>query len=80
MDLANLKDQIKSLYETDMGDFKRKVVTYLNNFLEENKETSFQMKIKDIKNRVICYITPEKNPIEEIDLLRREILDTLENL
>ncbi len=78
--LMDLKETINSVYETDMGDFKRRVITYLNIFLEEEKESSFKLKVKEIKKFIICYITPEESPMEEIDTLRQAILKKLEGI
>ena len=74
----NLRETINSVYETDMGDFKRRVITYLNVFLEQEREASVKLKIKEIKKFVVCYITPEINPAEEIDTLRLSILNKLD--
>ncbi len=76
----DLKETINSVYETDMGDFKRRVITYLNLFLEQETEISIKLKVKEIKKFVVCYVTPEVDPIEEIDTLRRTILKKLENI
>lgn len=79
MDRNNLKEQINSLYEVDMGDFKRKVITYLNRYLEGAISNQDRMLVKFTKQFVICYITPEKNIIQEIDDLRLSILQKLES-
>ena len=76
--IEDLKTTIHSLYETDMGDFKRKVVTYLNRYLEEAASNQAKMKIKDIKKFVVCYTTPEKDVIKEIDELRFSVLEKLQ--
>jgi len=68
------------MYETDMGDFKRKTITYLNRFLEQETRVDVILKMKEIKDWVICYVTPEKVPTEEIDTLRLMLLQKLKDI
>lgn len=75
--VEDLKKNIDSIYETDMGDFKRRSVTYLNRYLETLNSDTEKMKIKQIKKFVVCYITPEQDIIKEIDELRHVILQKL---
>lgn len=79
MNKSDVKEKIQSLYETDIGDFKRKVVTYLNRYLEGNISNQDRILFKTIKQFVVCYITPEKNIMLEIDDLRFSILKKLES-
>lgn len=77
---SQLIDLIKKLYETDVGDFKRKVSSYLNRFSQEQTQESLKLQIQDIKNDIIyreVSLTPD---IENIDFLKKDLIDKLQCL
>ena len=65
----DFNEKVKNLYETDIGDFKRKVLLYLNRFQEQvqsSEETDSYF--YEIKEMLLC------NDTTDIELLRLQIL------
>ena len=75
-----LIEQIQYVYETDIGDFKRKVTLYLNRFAQEQKGKEIISKIQALKNFILYSEVPSNNQMEDIDNLRFELLEKLKNL
>ena len=75
-----LIEQIQYVYETDIGDFKRKTTLYLNRFAQEQKEKEVKNKVQALKNFVLYREIPSNNQMEDIDSLRFELLEKLKNL
>ena len=112
--MDSLREKIVLAHETDLGDFKRRVLLYLNRFAEETKNSPQTRKeIGELRDFILCFapalclagqapglqdfpsrqpnqslpgqfVPAESNPPaqsqqEEIELLREEVLKTLEN-
>lgn len=73
-----LTKKIQDLYETDTGDFKRKVALYLNRFYLSQKESSVKEQIENLKNAVLYRVLSSKNSMENIDDIRFFTLKELE--
>ena len=73
-----LIDTIKYVYETDIGDFKRKVSLYLNRFIEG--QTSFEKKkwLETLKKEILYKNLENKDSSKDIETLRHLVLDKLE--
>ena len=61
--------QVNDLYEVEMGDFKRKLVTYLNRFEEDLNEPQLKETFFKIKTFLIC------NKTRDIEILRSHLLE-----
>ncbi|MDE0118540.1 MAG: hypothetical protein OXM55_00840 [Bdellovibrionales bacterium] len=72
----NIINKIQNLYEVDIGDFKRQVITMLNRWEEElsnDLEPSPILKdlFQQVKTSIIC------NNTTEIETLREQIINQL---
>ena len=76
-----LIERIQYVYETDVGDFKRKAALYLNRFSQGQKDVNLKKKIQDLKN---CMLYKEElsseNQMENVDNLRNILLERLKQL
>ena len=72
-----LIDRIQSLYETNTGDFRRKVSLYLNRFAESQIEPKTKKYIQSLKNKVLYKELPSDSEMENIESLRFELLNQL---
>jgi len=73
-----LIETIKYVYETDVGDFKRKVCLYLNRFIEN--QSSFEKKkwLESLKKEILYKNLEHEDQEKNIQALRHLILDKLE--
>ena len=53
------------VYEVDIGDFKRKACTYLNNFEEEMSQPSLRSSFSQIRSDIICNTTLDITSLRE---------------
>jgi len=74
-----LIEQIQYVYETDIGDFRRKAALYLNRFAQDQKQ-EFKKKIQDLKDFVLYTEVQSKDQMEDIDHLRFSLLEKLKSL
>ena len=75
-----LIDLIQYVYETDIGDFKRKAALYLNRFAQGQEDQSLKRKVQNLKDTVLYREVPSKNQMEDIDNLRFDLLEQLKKL
>jgi len=75
-----LMEKIQCLYETDVGDFKRKVGLYLNRFLDDQQDSSIKSKVEAIKDFILYQETTSDNEMENVDNLRLALLERLKTL
>ena len=65
-------DKVKNLYETDIGDFKRKIILYLNRFQEQTQKQEerhpLDFSFHKIRDIVMC------NNTTDIELLRLQVM------
>ena len=82
MDLTKEKliEQIQYVYETDIGDFKRKITLYLNRFAQGQKDQDLKKKIQALKDSVLYREISTENQMKNIDLLRFDLLEKLKSL
>ena len=73
-------DQIQNVYETDVGDFKRKAALYLNRFAQSQTDQSLKNKIQNLKSSILYQEVSTKDHIEDIDYLRFALLEELKKL
>ena len=65
----DFNEKVKNLYETDIGDFKRKVLLYLNRFQEQVPDSGeTDSYFHEIKEMLLC------NDTTDIELLRLRIM------
>ena len=76
----NLIDQIKCLYETDVGDFKRKTALYLNRFIENQEAIDLKEKLQDLKHEILYQKMSSGSQIKNIDELRFLLIEKLQKL
>lgn len=75
-----LIEKIQHVYETDVGDFKRKTTLYLNQFTENQTDPSLKNKIQQIKTSTLYKELSLSDEMENIDHLRFALLEQLKNL
>ena len=75
-----LIDQIQYVYETDVGDFKRKAGLYLNRFAESQTDPDLKREIQNLKDRVLFKELEGENEMERLDFLRSFLLEELKKL
>ena len=75
-----LIEKIKYLYETDVGDFKRKVALYLNRFIESQESTGLKKQLDDLKHEILYQELSHKNQLQNIDELRFLLIEKLQKL
>ena len=75
-----LIERIQSIYETDIGDFKRRVALYLNRFSQNQNKKELKKQIQEIKNFSLYIEVSSENQMKDIDKLRIALLEKLENL
>ena len=66
--------QIQDLYEVDIGDFKRKAITYLYRLEENMNEQSLKYFFEQMKTSIIC------NNTREIEVLREQIIQQMKKI
>ena len=76
----DLIEKIKYLYETDVGDFKRKVTLYMNRFVEDQKQADLKEKLNDLKHKILYKELTQSNQIQDIDKLRFSLIEELQKL
>ena len=76
----NLIDQIKYLYETDVGDFKRKTALYLNRFIENQDASDLREKLQDLKHEILYQKMSPGGQMKNIDELRFLLIEKLQKL
>lgn len=75
-----LIEKIQYVYETDVGDFKRKTALYLNRFAESQKDQDLKKKIQDLKDSILYKELSSENEMENVDHLRVALLEQLKQL
>ena len=75
-----LIEQIKYLYETDVGDFRRKVSLYLNRFAQNQTDSEIKKSIQNLKNTVLYTEISSDNQMDNIDKIRFDLLDQLKKI
>ncbi len=75
-----LIEQIRCVYETDIGDFKRKAALYLNRWAQSQKDQKIKKKIQNLRDIALYAEIASKHEMDNIDRLRLELLDRLKNL
>ncbi|MCZ0931532.1 MAG: hypothetical protein OXJ52_00025 [Oligoflexia bacterium] len=76
----DLIEKIKYLYETDVGDFKRKAVLYLNRFIENQDISDLKNKLNDLKHEILYQEMSHSDPMKNIDELRFLLIEKLQKL
>ena len=83
-DVQNAKDQlieqIQYVYETDVGDFKRKASLYLNRFIGSQTDPGLKKKVQNLRNFVLYKELSSEDEMENIDQLRFELIEQLKQL
>lgn len=75
-----LIEHIQYLYETDIGDFRRKVSLYLNRFAQSQTDPKVREQLQDLKNVVLYTEVSSNNQMDNIDKLRFDLLDQLKKM
>ena len=70
----NFSKKVQELYETDIGDFKRKILTYLNRLGDEQKDPSLKASLHQLKESLIC------NNTRNIEELRSQVSDRISQI
>lgn len=66
--ILNFTKTVKTLHETDIGDFKRKIISYLNRMEDDINNNSFKSLLYQLKESLIC------NNTRDIETLRDQVL------
>lgn len=72
--VQDFKTKIQTIYEVDIGDFKRRSLSYLNLLEEQLQKPSLKSSFAKIKELIVC------NNTTEIDVLRNQILEEIKKL
>ena len=72
-ELKKTYDLIADVVEVDYGDFKRRVASKINNFLENCEDPKERQLAQKTKEYVLYYFDPNKEQLE----IRHEILQLL---
>ena len=79
MTAKELIETIKYVYETDIGDFKRKVCLYLNRFIESQSSQEKKKWLESLKKEILYKrIEEHEDQSKNIEALRHLVLDKLE--
>jgi len=73
-----LIENIKYVYETDTGDFKRKVCLYLNRFIDEENSPEKKKWAESLKKEILYKKLEDENQEKNIQTLRHLVLEKLE--
>ena len=73
-----LIETIKYVYETDTGDFKRKVCLYLNRFIESQSSIEKKKWLESLKKEILYKNLEYEDQLKNIEALRHLVLDKLE--
>lgn len=76
----DLIEKIKHLYETDVGDFKRKAVLYLNRFIEEQETSDLKNKLNSLKHKILYQEMSHSSPMQNIDEMRFDLIEKLKKI
>ena len=76
----DLIEQIKYLHETDVGDFKRKAVLYLNRFIEGQELSDIKKLLNDLKHEILYKEMSQGDQMKNIDELRFLLIEKLQRL
>lgn len=75
-----LIDRIQYLYETDVGDFRRKASLYLNRFAQSQRDSEMKKQIQSLKNTVLYSEITSERQMDNIDKLRFDLLEQLKKM
>ena len=67
-------ETVRSLYETEIGDFKRKIISYLNRLESDLNNTSLKSFFHQFRESIIC------NDSKNIETLRHQVLEEIKNM
>ena len=73
-EISNFSETMKNLYETEIGDFKRKIITYLNRLESDLNNSSLKSFFHQFRESVIC------NETKDIEVLRDQVLEQIQNI
>lgn len=76
----NLIEKIQYVYETDVGDFKRKATLYLNRFIDQQKEIKLRQKVQNLRNTILYTESSSKNEMENVESLRLFLIEELKKM
>ncbi len=74
----SLLRQIEALYETNTGDFKRKVGLYLNRFIQTQNDPHLKQKIQILRDDILYKELDNEDEMANIDQLRWTLLEKLD--
>ena len=76
----DLIEKIKYVYETDVGDFKRKTALYINRFIEEQESETLKKQLNDLKHDILYKEISQTEQMKNIDELRFLLIEELQKL
>ena len=76
----DLIEKIQYLYETDIGDFKRKSALYLNRFIENQQSTDLKKKLNDLKHEALYQEMSHNTQMQNIDEIRFFLIEKLKKI
>jgi len=78
MTIKELIETIRYVYETDIGDFKRKICLYLNRFIENQSSLEKKKWLESLKKEILYKELEYTDQSKNIEALRYFLLDKLE--
>ncbi|MCY4512450.1 MAG: hypothetical protein OXB86_02030, partial [Bdellovibrionales bacterium] len=66
--ISHFIETIQTLYETEMGDFKRKTISYLNRLEDDLSDSSLKSFFHQFRESIIC------DDSKDIETLRHQVI------
>ena len=73
-EVSHFIEMVQNLYETEMGDFKRKIISYLNRMESDLNHSSLKSFFHQFRESIIC------NDSKDIEILRHQVLEQINTI
>ena len=73
-EVSHFMEMVKNLYETETGDFKRKVISYLNRLESDLNKDALKPFFHQFRESMIC------NDSKDIEILRHQVLQQIKDI
>lgn len=73
-EILNFSEIVNNLYETEIGDFKRKIISYLNRLESDLNNSSLKSFFHQFRESIIC------NETRDIEILRDQVLEQIRKI
>lgn len=73
-EVSHFIETVQNLYETETGDFKRKIISYLNRLESDLNHSSLKSFFHQFRESLIC------NDSKDIEILRHQVLKQIKKI